>query len=88
MASTENLRQPLIDPLTSGGPSNVKYTESLPLTAINMTPNPTSSKKKEGSDSKPSLRQRLYRQRSSIKEIFKINLSRRLALRKELQNRL
>jgi hypothetical protein len=84
----ENPHQPLINPSTSSSSSNLKYTEPLPPTTINMTPNPISSKKNKMSDYKKQLREKLKDRHSNVREMFMINLSRRLASRKELQRRL
>jgi hypothetical protein len=87
MASDDNPLQPLLNPSTSDDSPHLRYTESLPATTINMTTNPTSSKKKKPSVNIKTLHQRL-KKKSNVKDMFMINLSRRLASRKELQTRL
>jgi hypothetical protein len=95
MAFIENPRQPLINPFAFGDSSHVKYTESLPSTMIAMTPSLTPtissiepSKRMKLKKNKIGLRQRLFRKQNSLKDIFMINMSHRLGLRKDLHNRL
>ncbi len=88
MASVEDLRQPLINPFTSKSSSDIKYTESLPSTTITMRPNSTSAKKKKLLSNEKEHGQRLNKQQSFVKDIFMVDMSRRLALRKELHERL
>jgi hypothetical protein len=88
MASVEDLRQPLINPFTSKISSNIKYTESLPSTTITTRPNSTSAKKKKLLSNEKERGQRLNKQQSFVKDIFMVDMSRRLALRKELHERL
>jgi hypothetical protein len=85
MASVDNPRQPLINPSTSGGYSNIKYTESLPSTKITMTLNPVSYTEKKMSANKTERRQKINKRRSAVKDMFIVNMSRRLASRKELK---
>jgi len=84
----ENPRQPLINPFISDVSSNIKYTEPLPPTTIDMIPKPTSSKRQKITDYKKQLSEKLKDRHSNVREMFMINLSRRLASRKELQRRL
>ncbi len=79
MASVDNPRQPLINPSTSDGSSNVKYTESLPSTTITMTLNPISYTEKKISANKTGRRQKINKKRSAVKDMFIVNMNRRLA---------
>jgi hypothetical protein len=95
MAFVENPRQPLIDPFAFGDSSHVKYTESSPSTMIAMTASLTPtissvepSRRMKLTKNKIGLRQRLFRKQNFIKDIFMINMSHRLGLRKDLHNRL
>jgi hypothetical protein len=84
----ENPRQPLINPFISDVSSNIKYTEPLPPTTIDMIPKPTSSKRQKITDYKKQLSEKLKNRHESVKNLFVADLSRRLASRKELQIRL
>jgi hypothetical protein len=53
-----------------------------------MRPNSTSAKKKQILSNKKERGQRLNKQQSLLEEIFMVDMSRRLALRKELHERL
>jgi hypothetical protein len=86
MASVDNPRQPLIDPSTSGGYSNLKYTESsLPSTIISIAPNPVSSKKRKASKNKTGRREKTNKKRSTVNDMFNVNMHRRLASLQEVK---
>jgi hypothetical protein len=89
MASVDDPRQPLIDPSASGGSSNIKYTEeSLPSTIINMPINPIPSKKNKASRNKNRRREKLNNRRSTVKDMFTVNMSRRLASLQEIKKKM
>jgi hypothetical protein len=88
MASNEDLRQPLINPFTSSGSSNVKYIESSPPTTLPMTSTTISSKKKNESNNKTGLRSRLKHSLSSVIFIFMSKMNHRLASQIELRKKL
>ncbi len=80
MASSEDLRQPLINSFTSSSSSNVKYTEPTTL-AMTSTPISPKIKNKEG------FRSRLKHRVRYVARIFMSTISHRLALRTQLHRR-
>lgn len=72
MASDDDSRIPLINPSTSPGSANARYTDSLPLTTINMTPGPISSDNGQG------LRQRSKKKIIPMKNIFMFDMNDRV----------
>lgn len=87
-SSIDNPRQPLIDPLTSGESSSMKYTQPTPAASTTLMMNPILPKTKgQGRDKKKHPKPQ-YTERRSSKDEFLGSLSQRLSARKRLNQRL